>query len=117
MIRLFAPIGAVLAVVAVSSNVAEAAPSFNCRTHSRPAERVVCENRDLHRVDRNIAQLYWDTIEQARAVSDARAVRTIRDSQREFLRERNACGWNYQCVRLAYRGQGQILRGFLRQLD
>ncbi len=112
----------ILSAVAMAASVAAqsqaiAAPSFNCRTAHLPAEKVVCGNQSLHRVDRNIARLYADTIAQARAVSDARAVRTVRDSQREFLRERNSCGWDYQCVRLAYRGQGQILRGFLRQLD
>lgn len=105
------------AIALLSQTPAFAGPSYDCGTARLAAEKLVCQDRGLSRLDRNMAGLYADTIGQARAVSDARAVRTVRGSQREFLAERNACGWDYGCIRGCYRAQAQTLRRFLRDLD
>jgi uncharacterized protein len=96
---------------------ANAAPSFDCRAISLAAERAVCNTPSVHALDRNLDRLYRDTIGQARRVSDARAVETVKTAQRQFLTSRNSCGPDIECIKITYRGQFGILRSYLRQLD
>lgn len=111
------PFAAAAVLVALYAMPVLAAPTFNCRTARLPAEKVVCANGDLGAMDRRVSRLYFDALERARDVSDDNAVRTVRNSQRGFIVERNGCGWEYSCVRDAYRNQARTLRRFMRQLD
>jgi uncharacterized protein len=98
-------------------SVAQAAPSFDCRAVALAAERTVCNTPSIHALDRDLDNLYRDTIGQARRVSDARAVDIVRTAQRQFLASRNSCGTDADCIKITYRGQSSILRSYLRQLD
>jgi uncharacterized protein YecT (DUF1311 family) len=96
---------------------AAAAPSFDCRSVSVATERTICRTPSIHPIDLRLDALYRTTLSKARRVSDARAVEIVRNAQRKFLIDRNACGTDIDCIRITYRGQFSALRAYLRQLD
>ena len=91
--------------------------SFACAAASLPAERAICADRHLRLTDADTADLYQAAIQQAGKVSDAAAVAYIRQTQREFLQQRNACGADPGCIEGTYRAVTRQLRGYMRQLD
>ena len=92
---------------------AAAGPSFSCDGQLKPAERIVCDDADMSRIDRNIDRSYRVLLQASGWAERARH----RRSQRAFITDRDACGRDFQCIRLAYRGQGQELRGPLRKFN
>jgi uncharacterized protein len=105
-------------LLATLSGVASAAPSFDCRSATRAAEKTICGTPSIHPIDRAVSDLYRDTLAQARKVSDARAVDIIiHRAERTFIASRNTCGTDVDCIRVTYRGQFSILRTYLQQLD
>jgi uncharacterized protein len=104
-------------LLATLSGVASAAPSFDCRSATRAAEKTICGTPSIHPIDRALSDLYRDTLAQARKVSDARAVDILRRAERTFIASRNTCGTDVDCIRVTYRGQFSILRTYLQQLD
>lgn len=85
-------------------SAAEAGPSFNCRYAKQPAEQAVCDYRGLSRMDRTMSKLYHKTMRKA---LDKNHLRRL---QRNWLSERNSCGYNPGCIRRAYRKQIRFFR-------
>ena len=65
------------------------------------AEKVVCRNSGLSRVDRNLDLTYRRLRDEVGFFESLK----VRNQERAFIRDRNACGDDYTCVRVTYRGQ------------
>ena len=92
-----------------------AAPSnatdFSCREASNAAERTICQDARLGRLDDQMAVVYgrlW-------SVADHRSRLRLRSAQHQFLGARNACGWDAKCIRGAYLDQISVLDGKLTE--
>jgi tetratricopeptide (TPR) repeat protein len=60
-------------------------PTFNCKSASRAAEKAICSDPDLSRLDRQMDDAY----KAALAKVDRKAARGLREQQRDFIAERN----------------------------
>jgi uncharacterized protein len=60
-------------------------PTFNCHNARRAAEKAICSDPDLARLDREIDAAY----KAALATRNAKGVTQLRHEQRAFLIERN----------------------------
>lgn len=78
------------------------AASFDCNKATSFADKTVCENSDLSSLDEKNASLY----KQASLIdkSSAKALRA------ESYRERQACGFDVQCIESAYKNSMDIYR-------
>ena len=92
-------------------------PSFDCGFARQAAEQAICTDRTLSQTDIRTAHLYDEVIHRAGRVSDAAAVALIRQTQRNFLQQRNACGGNHGCIEGEYRAIDRLLHAYMRQLD
>lgn len=95
----------VAAAAAASLTTPAAAIDFSCREASLPAERTICSDAKLSRLDETMAKIYgrlWD-------VSGTRARFSLRDAQHRFLNARNDCRWNARCIHDAYLDQISVL--------
>lgn len=77
------------------------AASFNCRFARLPDERAVCADLTLNDQDVRMAQLYDIT----RRLVPMGTRGAIMDRQVVWLRQRQACGANRQCLANAYAGR------------
>jgi uncharacterized protein len=95
-------------IVPLVASEADAA-SFNCRTARLDAEKAVCTGPILSRLDEDLAYWYGKAKERARYFDQTA---WLRSSQRDWLVERNACGWNRACLRWVYRDRIAWLRSY-----
>jgi uncharacterized protein len=109
-------ITAALALAAVSAALAATpagAADFSCRSASNAAERAICGDNKLSRLDDQMAATYG----QLWAASSHRSRLVLRDYQHRFLNARNACGWNTGCIRGAYLDQISVLDAKLSEVS
>lgn len=82
-------------------------PSFDCRTDTQAVERTICANAALASRDRILSETYYriaDRLSQGERVA-------LRDRQREWIRQRNACGTDAGCIARAYDARLAQLQG------
>ena len=103
----------ILAAMTACSSAMAAGPSFSCAGSLNATERVICADAGLSTIDANIDKNYQALMKTA----NARERRSYQLSQRAFIKYRNSCGADFQCIRLAYRGQGQELRSASTKVD
>lgn len=65
-----------------------------CATRDTPAERMICGDRQLTRLDAELNELYA----MLRGSMTAADFRYLRDDQRDWLNVRNRCGANFDCL-------------------
>lgn len=70
------------------------AAGMNCAQAKTPTELAICANADLLRQDSDLSDAY---AKLGAARPDGRAA--LRDEQRDWLRTRNRCGGNTDCIR------------------
>ena len=87
------------------------ATSFDCRLAALPAEIAICNDGMLGALDEEMARQYYTLIN----IAPPDAVLQIRAEQRAWLRGRNLCFHDRQCVAGAYRHRLQQL-GAWREL-
>ena len=75
------------------------AASFDCNQARTPDEIAICENRDLNDMDVRMATLL--DIAKGFVLMGERGA--IQDDQREWLRQRQRCGGDFDCLRRSYR--------------
>jgi uncharacterized protein len=103
-IRLF--VGATVAGAALLvATAGRAQPSFNCATAGGQTERTICSNGALAALDVRMVELF----NQARQRNTALTIET----QRMWLRTRDACAANAQCIQSRYDVRIQDLTQFL----
>lgn len=73
-------------------------PSFDCRKASTDTEFLICDSRNLSRLDSEMAELFYFVLDEARG----RRARLIRRQQADWLAMRDSCGASRRCVRQAY---------------
>jgi uncharacterized protein len=98
-------LGLSIAAAAAAIATPAAAIDFACREASLPAERTICSDARLARLDDTMARTYgrlW-------SVSNTRARISLRDQQHRFLNARNDCRWNARCIHDAYLDQISVL--------
>ena len=75
------------------------AASFDCARAAARVERMICADISLSRLDDEMAQAYGQM--RAAQSADAGAGAWLKKTQREWIRQRNACA-EPACVREAY---------------
>lgn len=73
-------------------------PAFDCRRAATTVERTICADKDLAKLDKELAKLYAQTLA---AAADAP---TLQRAQRLWLSDRDKCA-NRACIEAAYRGR------------
>lgn len=100
---------AALAAAAVTALVPAStagAQDFDCRTASVAAEKAICSYPKLGQLDERMAVIYgrvWSRY-------DDRRREVLRDLQRTFLANRNACRADVACIRTAYEEHIGVLK-------
>lgn len=79
-------VASALAITAAQSS-AQTGPSFRCTPELVGAEYVICANPSLHPLDRAVAAAYRAAGQRAQTAGG----QSLRDSQRAWLDNRNAC--------------------------
>lgn len=74
------------------------AQSFNCARASTPVENIICDDDYLGDLDEEMASLYFSL----RNSVGSRVRSLLEQDQRNWLRLRNQCGYDYACVERAY---------------
>jgi uncharacterized protein len=88
---------------------AQAGPSFACRNLEHDAERTICNSAYLSRLDRRMARKYNELAVGMKAYSDYESLRELRATQRQWLKERNACGSDKDCIAARYQERLNVL--------
>ena len=89
---------AATAGVAAAKSKAEYREAFCARTTKLASEFEVCISRHLTRLDKRLNKVYQDL----RARVGKSAWRKIRDRQRRWIRERDACNASNDCIDMLY---------------
>ncbi len=84
--------GALLAV----AQPARAIETIDCVRDRNPAERTICDSQRLQILDAKIVEVYAELM-TSRWMSAAHKA-DLKQSQRNFLVRRDACGANYDCL-------------------
>jgi len=79
------------------------AQSFDCAKASIATEFTICDSARLSRLDQEMSALYFALPFAARE--------NIKSAQRRWLRRRNACGYDQDCIARAYRRRIDELAG------
>jgi len=89
----------IVAVVAAALATQAGAASFDCTQAGTRVERMICADISLSRLDDAMSQTYGQ-MRMAQS-ADAGASAWLKKTQREWLKQRNACDAS-ACVREAY---------------
>ncbi|HLK64438.1 MAG TPA: lysozyme inhibitor LprI family protein [Bryobacteraceae bacterium] len=81
--------------------VAKPTPSFDCSKAATPVEKAICGSIALAAFDRSVAESYRSAINQQKETGDAKSLKAVQDSQRQWLAKRNACGADAACLQKA----------------
>lgn len=80
----------VLAGTVLSLPVLAASPSFDCAKATHEAEKMICKDGELAKLDRSLAALYSSALKDA----SGQDKRDLKDEQRDWIKDRNACSRN-----------------------
>ncbi len=112
MTRFLAGAAAIAAAMLLAPSPSTAA-SFNCRLASLPVEVLICNDVRLGALDEAMARRYYMLVNTA----PPDAVLQIRAEQKAWIRGRNLCGYDGQCVANAYRHRLHQLREWRELVD
>jgi uncharacterized protein len=84
--------------------VPAAAQSFDCAKARLPTEIAICNSVRLSRLDEEMASLYFGLPHYVRE--------DVKRSQRRWLRRRNACRYDRQCIAREYRRRIGVLSSY-----
>jgi uncharacterized protein len=73
-------------------------PSFNCAKAYAKAEKAICANPAIATLDNVMVDLY----KKARAARKGAARNAITAQQKQWLKQRNACGPDIACLAQRY---------------
>ncbi len=85
-------------LLVAAASAAEGAPSFACKGTLNSTERAICGNSELAQLDTRLAGEYRFRHQDLRRQER----RHLRLDQRDWRRERNSCGGNFDCIRTTY---------------
>ncbi|MCU4179094.1 lysozyme inhibitor LprI family protein [Bosea sp. BH3] len=104
--RLLAAAAMLTSLASLLSPRAEAA-SFDCRRATLPAERTICSDANLGRLDESTAGTYFQIVGGG---APAATVARVKQMQSRFVARRNACRADIDCLVDAYTDQMMFLR-------
>jgi uncharacterized protein YecT (DUF1311 family) len=81
--------------------------SFDCAKAGTATEKAICSDIALARLDRNLSDAYAQAMSWA---SDGAEKTAIRDAQRTWIGERNACGGDVGCLTAQYQARLKVLQ-------
>ena len=84
------------------------AASFDCAKASTPTEHAICDNPQLSSLDDQTSGKYYTMISNG-SLTPAQ-VSQVKAAQVKFLKTRDACGANYDCLIDAYTAQIMYLK-------
>ena len=84
--------------------LAASAASFDCTRAASPAEKAICGDEGLSRLDSDLNSAFIN------AMSAAANPGSLRSSQRDWLKRRNACGADTACLERVYQERLQRLQ-------
>ena len=105
-IRMLGLVVAGLGMTAYSTADAEA-QSFSCARAQIPSELAICNNEDLIILDEQLANLFADRRITAK---DGVQIQQISQKQGEWLRERNSCTLDFECLQRQYKNRIRVLQ-------
>ena len=75
-------------------------------TAGSPTEKAICSDIALARLDRELTDSYTVAL----SFTDDAGKAAIKDSQRRWIAERNACGGDIGCLTSAYQARIKVLQ-------
>lgn len=96
----------VLVSVVLLGRTTEAA-SFDCKQAQLAAERAICGDANLGRLDEQTAGLYFLIVGSG---GPADTIARVKTTQGAFLKSRNACGSQPDCLVDAYTARMMLLK-------
>ena len=96
----------------LSATAARALP-IDCTRTSTPDENTICSDPFLVQLDARMDTLYDIS---GRFVSDKDAS-ALRDSQRAWVKDRQACGADKNCIRSAYAARNAVFEKILARVQ
>ena len=106
-------------LIGATAALAQDGPSFDCARAESSAEKLVCEDAALARLDRLVADRYGAAAEAARGldVGAGAALNELRATQRGWIKGRDEC-WKADdlraCVEAAYtRREAELVAGWM----
>ncbi len=82
-------------------------PGFDCRKVQSATEGAICASPQLAGLDRQMSQAYAAALGGSSGAGAAQ----LRESQRQWIARRNACGADTICIADAYRSRAAVLHG------
>jgi len=80
-------------------------PSFDCCKATTASEKAICSDSDLAELDKKLAETYSEIISNAN--SDTKE--NIQQAQKGWLKERNNCSSDIQCLKKSYNSRILVL--------
>ncbi|MEQ9691193.1 MAG: hypothetical protein RLO48_15800 [Bauldia litoralis] len=96
-----------LAAAALTTGAGHAA-SFDCAKATTPTEHAICDNPQLSSLDDQTSGKYYTMISNG-SLTPAQ-ISQVKTAQAQFLKKRDACGANYDCLIDAYTAQIMYLK-------
>ena len=78
------------------------AASFNCNLAKGCVENVICQSPQLSKLDSEMAEIYYE-IKAEFSRNQRDLLKEFVEDQKAWLRDRNACGCNANCLLREYR--------------
>lgn len=98
---------AAFAIAGIAATPGKAA-SFNCGNAYSPTEHAICDNKQISNLDSTTANLYYFILNSPAASYSLQ--NQVRQSQRNFIAQRDTCGAGYDCLIDAYTDQIMYLK-------
>lgn len=86
-------------------------PSFECREQQSIAEHVICGSSSLAEQDKQLHVLFREALRIS--TLNPKKNKQIRDSQKQWLSERNNCQYSVDCLQQAYQQRTLNLHTFI----
>ena len=101
-----------LAFAVLAPSVGHAA-SFNCKAAATPTEKAICGNNQLSSLDDQTSGMYYTILG---ASPPAATLSAVKNAQASFLKQRDSCGADFNCLVDAYTSQIMYLKQTKEQL-
>jgi uncharacterized protein len=88
-----------------ASSAATLAPAYTCKDSKSASELVICQNQELAVLDIRLNATYSGVQSRMNAAD----LKTLRDQQRIWVKERDKCGADAGCIKTLYLSRLQQL--------
>jgi uncharacterized protein YecT (DUF1311 family) len=96
------------------SDNAKPIASFNCNKASTTVEKTICSSVALAAYDQSVAQAYNDTVKYLKEAGNADTLVQLKNTQKQWLTQRNACGSDTKCLEKAMADRLEVIQTSLQ---